>query len=122
MTQSPIKIILDRTNTAKITTVSKVTNLKPPSPASGGAATLVQGPRGPQGPIGPQGPTGLSAHVHNQNSPSTTWMITHNLNKFPNVVTTDFGGEVFYGTVNHLDMNVTAVTFTSLVSGKAYLS
>ncbi len=75
-----------------------------------------------RGPQGPPGPSGNAFFLHQQVAPSTAWMITHNLNKFPNVVVTDFGGEVFYGLVNHVDDNVVLLSFSAPVSGKAYLS
>lgn len=74
------------------------------------------------GPQGPAGSVGSSSFLHQQTSPSSEWMITHNFNKFPNVITTDFAGEVFYGLVTHLDENVVLLSFAAPLSGKAYLS
>ena len=37
--------------------------------------------------------------THNQNSTSNTWVITHNLNRFPSVTVVDSGNSIVIGTV-----------------------
>lgn len=82
------------------------------------------GPQGPQGPAGPQGPSGAShaTYIHNQNVPSATWTITHNLACYPSVSVVDSAENVVFGDVNYVSTNVLTVTFSGSFSGKAYLN
>lgn len=61
-------------------------------------------------------------YTHNQIVPSTTWNITHNLNKFPSVTIVDSGGTVVIGDVTHINNDSLTVTFNSAFAGKAYLN
>ena len=38
-------------------------------------------------------------YTHNQTSTSNTWVITHNLHRFPSVTVIDSGGTIVMGTV-----------------------
>ena len=62
-----------------------------------------------------------------QSSVSSTWIITHNLDKFPNVTVVDSGGSVVRGLITYNTVNKLTITFfaggTALAfSGKAYLN
>jgi len=57
-----------------------------------------------------------------QNLPSDTWMITHNLNKYPSVTVVDSAGTVVIGAISYTDLNSLIVTFSSGFSGSANLN
>jgi len=82
------------------------------------------GTSGPQGPMGPPGPVDFAdlSYVHIQNTPSTTWNITHGLQFIPNITVVDSGGTVVEGSYDYPDANTVVLSFSSAFSGKAYLS
>jgi hypothetical protein len=90
------------------------------------ALTLVGGPTGPQGPPGTPGMPGAPgaggdlAYVHTQGAASASWVVPHNLNKFPSVSVVDSGGSVVLPDVLYTDANHVTVQFGSATSGKAY--
>ena len=45
---------------------------------------------------------GNITYTHNQSSTSDTWVINHNLNRFPSVTVIDSGGTIVQGTVVYL--------------------
>lgn len=59
---------------------------------------------------------------HNQTSASSTWTITHNLNKFPNVVVFDSADNQAFGAIDHVSKNQLTITFSASFSGTAYLN
>ena len=59
---------------------------------------------------------------HIQNSASSTWTITHNLNKFPNVVVFDSADNQAVGAITHVNKNQLTITFSASFSGTAYLN
>lgn len=61
-------------------------------------------------------------YVHSQNSPSTSWTITHNLNKYPSVTIVDSAGTVVEGDISYTNTNLVVVTFSSIFSGMAYFN
>ena len=61
-------------------------------------------------------------YVHTQYSASTTWNITHSLNRFPSVTVVDSGGSHVFGDVNYISSNQINIIFTAPFSGKAYLT
>ena len=65
---------------------------------------------------------GSTTFIFNQEEPLKEWIIEHNLNKYPYIVTVDLNGEEIIGDKTYIDNNIVKVTFTSLVSGKAYLN
>ena len=98
--------------------------VEPPEIAIVGSAPL--GPQGPPGIIGPQGPPGPggadASYVHDQLAPSDTWVVFHNLGKFPAVMIVDSGGTVIDPDIRY-DNNVqVTISFGSPTSGKAYLN
>ena len=60
--------------------------------------------------------------VFNQAVPSTTWTVTHNLNKFPSVSVVDTGGTVVVGSYTYGSNNQTTLNFTHAFAGKAYFN
>lgn len=82
------------------------------------------GPAGPEGPEGPQGPPGPEpiAYVHTQAASATTWVITHNLGRYPSVEVVDSAGSLVLGSVRYIDANQIELTFVYPFSGKAYLN
>ncbi len=66
-------------------------------------------------------------YTHNQSSTSDTWVITHNLNRFPSVTVVDSANTIVQGTVVYNSNKQLTVTFFSNGSplafqGKAYLN
>jgi len=65
--------------------------------------------------------------THNQNTTSDTWVITHNLNRFPSVTVVDSGESIVQGTVVYNSNKQLTITFFSgsqalAFQGKAYLN
>lgn len=67
-------------------------------------------------------PTMMETFIYEQTTPSDTWTINHNLNKFPSVTIVDSQGYVIAGDVRYVDSNTIILTFTESVVGKAYLN
>jgi len=61
-------------------------------------------------------------HVHSQGSPSSTWTVTHSLNKKPSVTVVNSADVVVIGEIEYLDNNRVELTFSSAFSGKAYFN
>ena len=59
---------------------------------------------------------------HNQVSASNTWVINHNLNKFPSVVVIDSAGSQAIGAVTHNSKNQLTLSFSASFSGVAHLN
>lgn len=66
------------------------------------------------------GPT--RRHIHTQNSPSTTWTITHTLGGKPQVTVVDTGDNVVLGDVQYLSSAQIICSFSAPFSGLAYLT
>lgn len=78
---------------------------------------------GLQGPPGDAGPGGADvAYVHEQSSASDTWVITHNLGKYPSVTVVDSAGDECEGSVNYVGPNSVVITFSAAFSGRAFLN
>jgi hypothetical protein len=63
-----------------------------------------------------------STYTHTQGVASTTWTITHNLQRHPSVSIVDTGGNIIYGHTQYVDDNQITLTFSSAFTGKAYLN
>lgn len=61
-------------------------------------------------------------YIHNQVVASASWLVQHNLNKYPSVSIVDSGDNVVIGDVQYIDLNNILITFTSTFSGKAYFN
>jgi hypothetical protein len=60
--------------------------------------------------------------VFNQNNPSATWTITHNLGRRPSVTVVDSAGTVVIGEVTYTSDNALTIQFSAGFSGQAYLN
>jgi hypothetical protein len=58
-------------------------------------------------------------YVHTQLSASTTWNVTHGLNKIPAVKIKDSLGQEIIGHINDIDNNNTQLSFNSAIIGSA---
>jgi len=61
-------------------------------------------------------------HRHNQTSASSTWVINHNLNKYPSVTAFDSAGSQAIGSVVFNSKNQLTITFSASFSGTAYVN
>lgn len=83
----------------------------------------VPGPAGPQGPPGELiAGTGDLFYAHTQSLASSTWTVTHNLDKYPSVTVVDSAGTVVIGDVDYIDANSLTLFFSAPFSGVAYLN
>ena len=70
---------------------------------------------------------GNITYTHNQSSTSDTWVITHNLHRFPSVTVVDSGGTIVQGTVVYNSNKQLTITFFEggsalAFQGKAHLN
>jgi hypothetical protein len=84
----------------------------------------MQGFPGIRGPQGEQGIPGVSGanFVFDQMVASDTWVITHNLGRYPSVTVVDSSGEVVEGDVRYTDANSLTIYFSAAFAGMAYLN
>jgi hypothetical protein len=68
------------------------------------------------------GNVGDKTYEHVQSASSTTWSVTHNLNKKPSVTVVDSAGTKVIGEVEYIDDNNVTLKFKSTFSGKAYFN
>jgi hypothetical protein len=61
-------------------------------------------------------------YVYTQASPSSVWVITHNLNKYGSVTIVDSADNVVYGEVFYNSLNQVTLTFAGAFSGKAFIN
>lgn len=66
--------------------------------------------------------TGDAAYTHTQASASTSWSVVHNLDKFPSVSIVDDDDNEIEADVTYVDSNIVTITFSSAVTGKAYIN
>ena len=75
--------------------------------------------------VGTQGPVGGGAggtYSHSQSTAGAVWTVPHNLNRRPNVTTTDNLDRVIVGDVAYIDSNIVQITHGSALTGFAYFS
>ena len=60
--------------------------------------------------------------THDQGVPSSSWIIIHNMNKFPSVVTVDSAASIVVGEVEYTSLNTVTITFNAAFSGSAHLN
>jgi len=68
-----------------------------------------------------------ATYTHTQNGASHTWVVSHNLSRFPSVTVIDSGDSVVVGCITYNSANQLTITFhgggsPSAFSGKAYLN
>lgn len=61
-------------------------------------------------------------YTHDQIQASTSWMVQHNLNKYPSVSVVDSGKNEVVGDINYIDKNNLVINFSHAFSGKAFLN
>lgn len=59
-------------------------------------------------------------YTHTQSVPAATWIVAHNLNKYPSVEVVDSAGSKIYTEVVHIDVNNLETRASSAFSGKAF--
>ena len=60
--------------------------------------------------------------TYTQSIPSTTWLITHNLNTFPSVTLVNSLNKKILADLEYINQNTVLVTFSEAMIGKAYLT
>ena len=60
--------------------------------------------------------------VFTQATPSTEWIINHNMEKFPSVSVVNSNNILMYGNTTYVDKNNLKINFSAGFSGKAYLN
>lgn len=60
--------------------------------------------------------------IHTQGVPSATWVIQHNLGKYPSVTVIDTAGTEVEGEVRHVDVNNLVLEFSAGFAGTATLN
>ena len=66
---------------------------------------------------------GFDSHFEfTQGVPSTTWDITHNLNKFPSISVVDTANTTVIGDYEYINKNRVILNFSSAFAGKAFLN
>lgn len=76
---------------------------------------------GLQGPPGPAGPPGGSYYVHTQSTPSSAWVVNHNLGRLSHVTVFVPNFEEVEADVVHNTVNQVAITFAVPQSGTALI-
>ncbi len=66
------------------------------------------------------GGVGDANYRHVQTVAADTWVVTHNLGKYPTVQVVDSSGQVVLGDINHDSINQVTVSFSAITSGEAY--
>ena len=61
-------------------------------------------------------------YIHDQQVALITWIITHNMNKYPSVNIVDTANDEVTGDVKYNSLNQITISFTAAFSGKAYLN
>ena len=64
----------------------------------------------------------LKTSVFEQGEASDTWVIQHNLNKYPTVITVDSAGTVFNAEVRYDSLNQVTILINGATKGTAYLN
>ena len=70
----------------------------------------------------PGGTEGDKTYVYTQGSASTSWLIYHNMGKFPSVTVIDSANSIVFGEVTYIDENTLEINFSGAFSGKAFLN
>jgi|TARA_B110000908_G_scaffold77449_1_gene93132 hypothetical protein len=65
---------------------------------------------------------GDANYVHDQGTPSATWVIAHNLNKKCAVTVVDSANRVVVGEINYNSVNQVTLNFSGSFSGKAFFN
>ena len=68
------------------------------------------------------GGTGDLTYVHNQIIASDTWLVEHNLDKYPSITIFDSAETMVFGDARYIDSNNIELTFSSPFAGKVYVN
>lgn len=60
--------------------------------------------------------------VYEQSTDAATWRIPHNMDKYPAVTVKDADGDIAIGELDYIDVNNVKITFSTPISGTAYLN
>jgi len=60
--------------------------------------------------------------VYEQGVASDTWVIQHNLNKYPSISLVDSAGTTFSAATTYNDLNTCTISMNGATTGKAYLN
>jgi hypothetical protein len=66
--------------------------------------------------------TSLDRYDHTQVVLTNTWVITHNMNKYPNVIVIDSVQQQTIGDITYNSANQLTIVFSASITGMAYLS
>lgn len=61
-------------------------------------------------------------YIHTQSLASSTWVVNHNLNKYPSVDIVDSAGSKVFGNVVYISLNTVNLLFSVPFSGQAYFN
>jgi hypothetical protein len=61
-------------------------------------------------------------YVYPQDIPSASWVVTHNMNKYPSVSVVDSAGSAVVGEVLYDSLNQVTINFSAPFSGKAFFN
>lgn len=75
---------------------------------------------GMRGPRGLPGSGGDLSWRHVQGVAASTWIVLHNLGKYPSISIVDSGGSAVIGEIRYDSLNQCTLTFASAFSGEAY--
>jgi hypothetical protein len=64
----------------------------------------------------------VDTYVYTQGTPSASWSVLHNMNKYPSVTIIDSSGNEVVGEVTYNTLNACTITFSSGFSGTAYFN
>jgi hypothetical protein len=77
------------------------------------------GPQGPRGPSGLPGAAGGTVYLHEQTTPSATWIINHNVGRRVAVILFDDDGNVVQSDIENGTDNQATVTWSQPTTGSA---
>lgn len=61
-------------------------------------------------------------YKHTQSVSSSTWVVEHNLNKYPSVTVQDSAGSIVIGEITYNNKNTVTLTFSGAFSGEAHFN
>lgn len=73
----------------------------------------------PNGIAGGGGGGGGGGYRHTQSSANTSWMISHNLGRYPNIMAVDLAGNSIWGTQFNHSLNISSLRFAQAIAGTA---
>jgi hypothetical protein len=63
-----------------------------------------------------------TTYAHSQPVAATTWVINHNLNKYPSVTVIDSAGEFHITNITYINANTLHLIFAAAIGGTAYIN